>query len=524
YGGGGFCAPNTDATDCAANATPIVSPPNNADDSCVFANDNECDEEQYGGGGFCAPNTDATDCAPFIESRAPVAPGQGEDNSCQYANDNECDEARYGGGGFCDAGTDTNDCRQLALGLADDSCTWANDGECDELRYGGGGACTDGTDTSDCASFAGDGDALQALIDLVPDDLRLQLGDDSCRYSNDGECDDSTFGGTEFCAAGTDATDCRALAMGGDNSCQWANDGECDEPGIGTDNCASGTDVTDCAAVAYMRNRNDTCLTAFDGVCNEPGDGDGMCAAFSDTADCLGRDRPAGLENHFFGFDDRMLVDTTQMPWRAIGSLDGGCTGTLVGPSLVLTAAHCVTDDGVEVFEPESFFAGLSRGENVGVAKVERVFFDPKYGPDTLPPNEGNGTDWALVFLDRPLGDEVGYLDIHELTAADFAAIAGDGLVVNQAGYSWDTGDNMSGNVGCRVIVAYTDNSVIHECDTAKGDSGSPFLLNVEGTWKIIAVDSQFFDDANHPNAFGGLNLAVDSRAFAEAVRRARDM
>jgi len=194
-------------------------------------------------------------------------------DSCEYANDNECDEARFGGGDFCAEGTDTTDCRQLSAGLSDDSCEYAKDAECDEPRFGGTGACVDGSDATDCAGQTAntgtDRAALDRLLDLVPADLRANLGDDSCAYSNDGECDDGTFGGTSFCAAGTDATDCRAMALGGEDSCQWANDGECDEPGIGTDNCTSGTDRTDCAAVAYLRNRTDTCNTAFDGICKQ---------------------------------------------------------------------------------------------------------------------------------------------------------------------------------------------------------------------------------------------------------------
>lgn len=446
-------------------------------------------------------------------------------DSCDYARDNECDESRYGGTGACEPGTDSFDCALLAAGRSDDSCQWANDGECDEPRLEGvSTACRDGTDATDCDGVPTRAEALEALFDLLPPGVRERLGSDTCEYAFDLECDDTAFGGTGACETGTDATDCRGLAAGGDESCRYAGDGECDEPRIGTGVCSDGTDTLDCAPVVYLRGRDDSCDLAFDGQCNEGEGGDGQCAPRTDTADCMGRLRPAAANDHYFGRDDRYLVDTSAMPFRAIGllsSAESACTATLVGPRTVLTAAHCVTNDGTDRIEQLTFEAGLSLGARTGKAGIVAVEHAPDYSPETRPAGQGNGTDWALVTLDRSLGEQVGWLPIHVLTEEDLATIRRTGLVVDQAGYSWDTGSNLSGNRGCRITAAYPDGSVQHECDTTYGDSGSPFLYLDNGVWKVVAVESQFFDPESKNASFRTGSLAVDSRAFAEAVRRA---
>jgi protease YdgD len=73
----------------------------------------------------------------------------------------------------------------------------------------------------------------------------------------------------------------------------------------------------------------------------------------------------------------------------------------------------------------------------------------------------------------------------------------------------------------CRILTAFPDGSFIHTCDTTRGDSGSPIIAQIGGEWRLVAVDSQFFEPQPPFPQMSSSHLAVDTRAFEAALRAA---
>ena len=245
----------------------------------------------------------------------------------------------------------------------------------------------------------------------------------------------------------------------------------------------------------------------------------------------LGAASPASADSDrklhaLFGRDDRVFVIPEGMPWSAVGKLTfrgaGHCSGAMVSPSVVLTAAHCLftAHNGGTIDAPISFFAGYHMGRYAAEADVVSYWVSTDYDYlSFLNTSDMDGLDYAFVLLAQPIGDTVGHFTVHELLAEEIERAVDRGWEkITQAGYSGDTEYQLSAHIDCLIVDYYADNTISHECDTLPGDSGSPIFIERNGEFQVIALDSAVYEGPR-PN-----NIAVDSRAFArdlaEFIRR----
>ena len=190
------------------------------------------------------------------------------------------------------------------------------------------------------------------------------------------------------------------------------------------------------------------------------------------------------------GRDDRVRVfGTRTFPWRTICKLEitaangrrFGCTGSMIGPRVVLTNGHCVFlhDNGGWARSIRVIPGKNGSSEPFGSATSSHFHSVRGWTRD-----RSSNYDYAVIILPRnnQLGRRTGWMGLARLS---FFSLLG--LRINSSGYP---GDKPYGTQwwNSNNILAVTARRVYYRIDTYFGQSGSPNWRYKNGKRHIVAV------------------------------------
>lgn len=189
--------------------------------------------------------------------------------------------------------------------------------------------------------------------------------------------------------------------------------------------------------------------------------------------------------------DERQPVNPLEFPWRAIGrvqnALGGRCTGFVVAPAIVLTAAHCLYRQRTRlIVQPRliHFLLAADHGAATAIAVVADFTVAPGYDPF----HEGDtaGSDWAVLRLASPL-----HMVGHVLRLAP--SVPRPGTPAALGGYSKDHIEIIEADLHCLIAEeiddAHRQPLIHHSCEGTEGTSGAPLLVRAaNGEWLVAGI------------------------------------
>ena len=196
-------------------------------------------------------------------------------------------------------------------------------------------------------------------------------------------------------------------------------------------------------------------------------------------------------------------------------SLGELCSGAVIAPDLVLTAAHCVMD------RASYRVAAVNRAFRSQRFRVAAVAIHPTFVPGTTPRTQP-GVDLAILKLERPLGSDFLPLDPRfagRIGTGEGVTIAGFGVLSERLKRTARTlrQTNLVSlgpiEVANRVVIVVDRNRLAETAGAGacRGDSGGPVLAATQGGYQLYGIISWSSGAlrTSQPSACGGLTAVT---------------